>query len=63
MLEGEWKIGQNDEEFLLKKDSLLILKANHLHYGVPLALKIPKPCIFTLTKYQPPLATLLPLTV
>ena len=33
MLDGEWKIGQNDEVFTLKKDSLLILSANNLHYG------------------------------
>lgn len=34
MLDGEWKIGQNDEIFELKKDSLLILSANNRHYGV-----------------------------
>ena len=33
MLEGEWKIGQNDEIFTLKKDSLLILSANNRHFG------------------------------
>lgn len=31
---GEWKIGQNGEEFHLKKDSLLILSAGQYHYGV-----------------------------
>lgn len=34
ILDGEWKMGQNDEIFPLKKDSLLILKANELHFGV-----------------------------
>lgn len=34
VLEGEWKIGQEDEIFSLKKDSLLILGANRLHFGV-----------------------------
>ncbi len=38
MLNGEWKIGQNDDVFLLKKDSLLILHADNFHYGV-------SPCI------------------
>lgn len=33
LLQGEWKIGQNDEIFDLKKDSLLILSPNNLHYG------------------------------
>lgn len=34
MLNGEWTFGQNDEEFHLKKDSLLILGANQQHFGV-----------------------------
>lgn len=34
VLDGEWKIGQDDESFSLKKDSLLILKAHHIHYGI-----------------------------
>ncbi|MBE6537986.1 MAG: AraC family transcriptional regulator [Ruminococcaceae bacterium] len=34
VLEGEWKIGQDEELFSLKKDSLLILGAGHLHFGV-----------------------------
>ncbi len=34
MLQGEWKIGQNEETFGLKKDSLLILAENNLHYGI-----------------------------
>ena len=34
MLEGEWKIGQNDEVFHLQKNSLLILSANNTHFGV-----------------------------
>lgn len=34
MLKGKWKIGQNDEIFELKQDSLLILAANNSHFGV-----------------------------
>lgn len=34
MLKGKWKIGQNDEDFELKQDSLLILAANNHHYGI-----------------------------
>lgn len=34
MLQGEWKLGQNDEVFDLKKDSLLILTANNCHFGI-----------------------------
>ena len=34
LLQGKWKIGQDDEIFMLKKDSLLILAANRMHYGV-----------------------------
>ncbi len=34
MLNGEWKFGQNDEVFHLKKDSLLILGANQQHFGI-----------------------------
>ena len=34
MLDGKWIIGQNGKEYYLKKDSLLILGANLLHYGV-----------------------------
>lgn len=34
LLDGEWKLGQNNEIFELKKDSLLILSAHNKHYGV-----------------------------
>lgn len=34
MLNGKWKIGQNDEIFELCEDSLLILSANNPHFGV-----------------------------
>lgn len=34
VLQGEWKIGQNDEQFGLKKDSLLILTGGNTHFGV-----------------------------
>lgn len=34
LLQGEWKFGQNDEVYILKKDSLLILSAENIHYGI-----------------------------
>lgn len=34
MLEGEWKLGQGDEAYTLKKDNLLILGAQMLHFGI-----------------------------
>lgn len=34
LLEGEWKIGQNGEEYVLKKDSMLVLTAENTHFGV-----------------------------
>lgn len=34
MLQGEWKIGQNEEIFELKKDNVLILAKDNVHYGV-----------------------------
>ncbi len=34
LVDGKWKIGQNDEIYELNKDSLLILSANNTHYGV-----------------------------
>ena len=34
MLQGEWKFGQNDEVFEAKKDHLLILSAENLHFGI-----------------------------
>jgi len=34
MLSGEWKIGQNNKSYSLKKDSLLILSAGETHYGI-----------------------------
>ena len=38
MVEGEWKIGQEDEIFTLKKGDVLILPANRFHFGVDLCL-------------------------
>ena len=49
MLEGEWKIGQNDEVFTLKKDSLLILSANNRHFGVAPCKKDTKTMYFHLS--------------
>jgi AraC-like DNA-binding protein len=34
ILQGEWKFGQNDEVFEAKKDHLLILAAENLHFGL-----------------------------
>jgi len=34
VLEGEWIIGQDDEVFHIRKDDVLILAANHAHYGI-----------------------------
>ncbi len=34
LVNGEWKIGQNNEIFSLKKDSLLILNSDNRHYGI-----------------------------
>ena len=34
MLDGEWKIGQDDTAYSLKKNTLLILTAGHTHYGI-----------------------------
>lgn len=34
LIKGEWKFGQNNEVFTLKEDSLLILSAQNLHYGI-----------------------------
>lgn len=34
LLQGEWKLGQNEKIYELKQDSLLILHANQHHFGV-----------------------------
>ena len=34
VVEGEWIIGQDDEHFHIKKGDVLILYANHSHYGI-----------------------------
>ncbi len=34
LIDGSWKIGQNDTEYELKPDTLLILSANMKHYGI-----------------------------
>lgn len=34
LLKGSWKLGQDEEEFELKPDSVLILAPNHEHYGI-----------------------------
>lgn len=33
LLQGEWKLGQNKKIYELKKDTVLILNANQLHFG------------------------------
>ncbi len=49
LLQGEWKFGQNDETFTLKKDSLLILSAENLHYGIAPCLSGTKTMYFHVT--------------
>ncbi|MBO5298445.1 MAG: helix-turn-helix domain-containing protein [Clostridia bacterium] len=34
MLDGEWKIGQDGEEYHVKKGDVLILSADRYHYGI-----------------------------
>lgn len=34
LIDGNWKIGQEDNEYHLIPDTLLILNANHRHYGI-----------------------------
>ena len=46
MLDGEWKIGQNDEIFELKRDTLLILSGDNLHYGASACLTKSKTMYF-----------------
>lgn len=52
LLDGEWKIGQNGEEYCLKKDNLLILGANQQHYGVSPCLEGTKTMYFHLSCEQ-----------
>lgn len=33
LIDGAWKIGQNDEIYTLKPDTVLILSADNVHYG------------------------------
>lgn len=46
LLEGEWKFGQNDEEFTLKKDMVLILTAGNRHFGLSPCLENTKTMYF-----------------
>ncbi len=50
LLQGEWKIGQNDEKFELKKDSLLILTGGNTHFGVSPCLPGTKTMYFHLSR-------------
>ena len=34
LVEGEWKFGQNQEVFEIKKDNILLLTAGHEHFGI-----------------------------
>lgn len=52
VLEGEWKIGQKDEIFSLKKDSLLILSADSTHYGVSPCAEATKTMYFHVTSRE-----------
>lgn len=38
IIQGEWKFGQDKEEYTATKDDILLLSANHTHFGV-------KPCL------------------
>ncbi len=46
LLQGEWKLGQNDEVYHLKKDLMLILGANENHFGVEPCLEATKVMYF-----------------
>ena len=46
ILQGEWKIGQNEEAFELKEDSLLILAGDNMHYGISACLPNTKTMYF-----------------
>lgn len=52
VLKGEWKIGQNDEQFELKKDSLLILTGGNTHFGVSHCLPGTKTMYFHVSRSQ-----------
>ncbi len=52
MLEGEWKIGQNNDIYELKKDSLLILCGGQRHFGASPCLKDTKTMYFHLSKEE-----------
>ena len=52
ILDGEWKIGQNEEEFELKKDNILILFADNLHYGVSPCLEKTKTMYFHVSNME-----------
>ena len=46
LLQGEWKLGQNDEIYHLQKNNLLILGANEKHFGVEPCLEDTKTMYF-----------------
>ena len=52
LLAGEWKIGQNDEVFELKKDTLLILSAGQTHFGVSPCLPDTKTMYFHVSEHE-----------
>lgn len=52
LLQGEWKIGQEGEEYHLKKDHLLILFAGETHYGTAPCAAGTKTLYFHLSKGQ-----------
>lgn len=52
LLEGVWKIGQNDEAFELKKNNILILSADNLHYGISPCSEKTKTMYFHVSKHK-----------
>ncbi|MBO7345167.1 MAG: helix-turn-helix transcriptional regulator [Clostridia bacterium] len=50
LLDGKWKIGQNGVSYQLEKDTVLILTANDLHYGVSPCEKNTKTMYFHVSK-------------
>ncbi len=60
ILQGEWKIGQNGEEYIAKKDDVLLLSANNTHYGISPCLPKTKTMYFHVTNendFSYPLST------
>ena len=74
LLQGGWKLGQNEKIYTLKKDSLIILSAGNTHYGAEACTPATKTMYFHVSREEgispliakvrrktesPPLSTLL----